>query len=146
MITPRKKPSMESEVFSEWTDYTHCESVSWYDMIWYRWPADLHRWEGPYLQLVYKHILQSKTIFLFLFYGESQYGIWEATWTTHSVMHLYSAFTWRPQSPLKQSVVLSWLGVTLCCPIPLGRNTTPEGKHVHWSEFKMLNATKSKLL
>ena len=45
-----------------------------------------------------------------------------------------------------QSVVLSGLGVILCDPIPLGRNTTPEGKHVHCSEFKMLDAAKSKLL
>ncbi len=46
----------------------------------------------------------------------------------------------------KQSVVLSGLGVTLYSPIPLGRNTTPESKHVHRSEVKIFEATNSKLL
>ncbi len=45
-----------------------------------------------------------------------------------------------------QMVDFSGIGVTLCDPINLGRNTTPEGYHVHWSEFKMLDAADSKLL
>ncbi len=47
---------------------------------------------------------------------------------------------------LIQAMVLSGLGVKLLDPIPLGRNTTLEGKHVHWSEFKMFVATNSRLL
>ncbi len=45
-----------------------------------------------------------------------------------------------------QLVDFSGLGVTLYDPIPLGRNTTSEGNHVHWSEFKMFDSTSSKLL
>ena len=45
-----------------------------------------------------------------------------------------------------QSVVLSGLGVISRDPIPWGPSTTPDGYHVYWSEFKMFDATNSKLL
>ena len=50
---------------------------------------------------------------------------------------------------LKEQLVCGFIraiGVILCAPTPLGHNTTPGGKHVHWSEVKMLGATNSKLL
>ena len=54
---------------------------------------------------------------------------------------------WEPLShECPQSVVLSGLGVILCDPIPWGPITTHEGYHVYWSEFKMFDATNSKLL
>ncbi len=43
-------------------------------------------------------------------------------------------------------VAKSGLGVILCAPIPLGRNTTHKSRHVHWSEVKIFDMTKSKLL
>ena len=44
------------------------------------------------------------------------------------------------------AMVLSGPGVKLLDLIPLGHNTTPKGKHVHWSEFRLFDATNSRLL
>ena len=64
-----------------------------------------------------------------------------ATTINHSISNMV-----EPITTSFQAVVLSGIGVILCAPIPLGCSTTHEGKHVHWSEFKIFVATNSKLL
>ena len=68
----------------------------------------------------------------------------ESKWTSNIAR--LKKFEWHCHIVPPESMVLSGLGVILSDGIPWGPITTPKAYHTYWSEFKMFDATNSKVL